>query len=191
MFFYLNLKFSQVGKCCTIIEKLFDFNRETNFNDSIEIKKEKKEIHTINTHNRINNAISIVNLKISERNTDNKKLKFSALDYFQIICNRRYKQTSNCKIYKKGEIAIKPYFDILCIIRFINEFQFFKNKILGKEQLHQINMYKPSIFQEPPNIHESSSIGFNVSKPLNNLRLIHKSKEVKSIKNLFIKNREI
>jgi len=80
------------------------------------------------------------------------------LNYIQIIFKRKKNYSPNAKIYEKAEKMIKHYFDILVIIRFFHEFEFFKSKILANEHLQELSAYKPSVnfIQDQKIVHQSS-----------------------------------
>lgn len=176
LFLNVNLKFSQVSKNCTIIENLFDFSNDIENYNSFNSNKNIKEILHSKYHHKIENVNSFENFKPK---SGIKKLQLSRLDYFKIVCNKISKQSLNVKIYEKGSLETKNYFNMLLIIRLIHEFQFFKNKILSKVHLQELNMYKPSLrlFTDPIYSQESCIKRLSVNKPqtFNKLLIFPKS----------------
>lgn len=176
LFFYVNLKFSQIGKYRTIIENLFNFDDDVclKFNKSIKVDNPRKERYD----SKFEHSFSIKNytptignpnkeVKLPEKTI--KKLKLTLFDYVQIILNQKFKFSKNAKIYEKAQVKIKHYFDMLVIIKFIHEFQFFKDKILSNDSLQELNSHKPSIslVQDQFLIHESCLKGLNINNSIN------------------------
>jgi hypothetical protein len=161
-FYYVNLKFSQISKCRTVIDNLFDINNEKNLNDSFKLNK--KEIGFKILNNRLvlkkNNEMAKETTNLSQPDEKKGTLKFTIFDYFQIICNRKKKskQKPNVMIYYKAEKEILHYFDLLIIIKNILEFQYLKKIMLTKEDQEKLHSHKPSITLNEDKLNEDSCV---------------------------------
>jgi hypothetical protein len=97
-FYYVNLKFSQISKCCTVIDYLFDINNEKNLNFNDSNKLHKKEIGFKIMNYRIERKKIVKFSKIDVNHTNNlkeinhkfqkeksKTLKLTFCDYIDIL----------------------------------------------------------------------------------------------------------
>lgn len=190
LFYYINLKFSQISKFWTVINNLYDLikDKETNFNlnfntnlnetnnhnfhQKIKVVKKDQDLKIIN--NRLvvkrNNDFVMGNLKLGRHEQDIKKIKLTFFEYIQIICKRTSNIKPHVKVYNKFRKRIRQYFDLLYIIKNIIEFQNFKKKSLTKDDQEKIDEHKPSlILNTEKNVYDScvKELNLYVNKSLN------------------------
>lgn len=120
LFYYVNLKFSQVNKTCTIIDHLFDISNDKNLNYSnysLENRKIENFIMSTNGPQLFKNKETVIKECTNNEKETCIKLKFTMLDYIRIICNLKSKHRKDIMIYHEAKNDIRKYFDILTIIK--------------------------------------------------------------------------
>ena len=86
-----------------------------------------------------------------------KKLKFGFFNYLKLVIkNRKYKLSDTEQLYMKGEKKIFEEFDIINIIRKLQDIEKLKNILLNEKQLYFFDLLsKPTISLTNPVVNQS------------------------------------